>query len=112
MTGARDPDSSVSRSAVVPGRDYRIAANAAWRAVEDHIFAITPDNRQHELSGDVEVVIWHALASGPTNLDALVGSLSESFDVSPDDVRADLIAFLGSLLAAQLIEEVAVPAAL
>jgi Coenzyme PQQ synthesis protein D (PqqD) len=85
---------------------FRIAPNAAWRAVEDHIFAITPDNRQHELSGEVEVVVWHALAAGPTTLESLVGSLSESFEVSSEDVRADLVDFLGSLRAAHLIEEV------
>lgn len=106
MTGASDDSARApSAQSASPGGAFRIAPNAAWRAVEDHIFAVTPDNRQHELSGEVEVVIWHALAAGPATLDALVADLSETFDVSPDDVRVDLIEFLASLRAAQLIEE-------
>ncbi len=112
MTGTRTKDDrSAEHSGAAPERAFRIAGNAAWRAVEDHIFAITPDNRQHELSGDVEVVIWHTLAAGPTTLDTLALSLSESFDVSREDVRADLVVFIESLLSAHLIEEVAAPAA-
>ncbi len=86
---------------------YRIHRDLAWRAIDEHVFAITPDGRQHELAGDVERLVWQALESGPCSRDALLAAVLEGFDAEPtgpERVGSDLDVFLGDLLLAKVVE--------
>jgi len=62
--------------------------------VEGHIFIITPDNRQHELVGEVEGAIWAACDVGPRSLRDLLALVCTEFSVGPEQATVDLREFL------------------
>jgi hypothetical protein len=52
----------------------------------------------------VSKVIWEQLA-GETDLEMLVGAVTDTFDVSDREARADILEFLEQLRNLQLLEE-------
>ena len=82
---------------------YVLNAHVAWRDLDGHIFAVTPDNRQHELSGAVEYAVWNALADNSLTLTELVHSVTQAFDVDMQTATTDLQAFLRECVAANLV---------
>ncbi len=82
---------------------YRPHPNAAWRSLGDRVVAITPDNRQHELEGEVEVLVWRELAAGARDLDQLTAAVVRAFDIGEAEARADLRDFLEELVGAGLV---------
>ena len=82
---------------------FALNSQVAWRDLDGHIFAVTPDNRQHELSGAVEHAVWHALAGNELTLAELVESITASFEVEAAVAASDLHEFLAACLAADLV---------
>lgn len=108
MTTSNMTTNSPSGRAEAPNR-YEVHPNAAWRSVDDHIFVITPDNRQHELEGDVESVVWQACSQAPQSIDALVALVVERFEVDRELAVDDLTEFVSTLVVAGLLRPAAGP---
>ena len=53
---------------------------------------------------DVSEVIWHCLEQ-ETELDRIVTAVTDAFEVSGEEARADIVEFLDKLRKIQLIEE-------
>ena len=83
---------------------YTVHPNAAWRRVDDHVFVITPDNRQHELFGEVETVVWEACAAGPQSIPDLARLIVETFDVEGEAAMEDITEFVASMVEAGLLD--------
>ena len=83
---------------------YALNTQVAWRDLDGHIFAVTPDNRQHELSGGVEHTVWTSLDRKPRTLLELVAILTAEFDVEAAVAEADLRTFLTACIDAQLVD--------
>jgi len=77
----------------------------AYRAIDEHVFLITPDGRQHELAGTVEHCIWHQCELEPTSLENLLSKVVEQFDVAEEEARADITYFLNEMVAAGILSE-------
>ena len=84
---------------------YAPHKNAAWRAIDDHVFIITPDNRQHELAGEVETVVWHACVKAPQSVAELTRAVVEAFDVDPEVAEADITEGGSQLVEAEVLAE-------
>ena len=82
----------------------RIDPQVAWRDLDGHVFAVTPDNRQHELAGGVESLVWHCLVDAASSLEDLTRRITESFDVSVDVAGSDLLEFITGCLDAKLFQ--------
>ena len=82
---------------------FALNSQVAWRDLDGHIFAVTPDNRQHELSGAVEHAVWHELAENAMTLAELVAFITASFEVEATEATADLREFLDACLVADLV---------
>jgi hypothetical protein len=85
---------------------YEIDGSAAWRQVDDHVFVITTDSRQHELTGSVELFVWGQLACGPQDLESLVDGVCSTFIVDKKTANFDLVSFLTHLAAARIINDI------
>ena len=79
------------------------------RQVMDNIVAIPVGQSALRLNGmillnDVSKVIWDCLEQG-TNLESVVKAVTDAFDVSAEEARADILEFCGKLSKLQLLEE-------
>ena len=83
---------------------YALNTQVAWRDLDGHIFAVTPDNRQHELSGAVEHTVWTSLDKKPQTMLELIAILTAEFDVEAAVAEADLHTFLAACIEAQLVD--------
>lgn len=84
---------------------FMCRSDIAYRAIDEHVFLITPDGRQHELVGEVEHCIWRRCEQKPTSFHALLAEIVEDFDVDEEEARADLTHFLGEMIAAGILSE-------
>ncbi len=89
---------------------YSHHPDAAWRQVGGHVFCVTPDNVQHEMSGDVEQLVWSLCGAKPQTLDALVQAVKQAHPcdstgapVSAQRVTDDISEFLTQLTSAGLL---------
>ncbi|MFT5431130.1 MAG: hypothetical protein ACI9OJ_001809 [Myxococcota bacterium] len=85
---------------------YEIDGSAAWRQVDGHVFVITTDSRQHEVTGAVELFVWGQLALGPQDLKSLVDGVCSTFKVDKKTANFDLGSFMTHLAAAGIINEI------
>ena len=85
---------------------YVCRPEVAYRAIDGHVFLITPDGRQHELHGDVENTVWRLCETGESSLEEIVATITEEFDVSPADAAADLTKFLDELISAGIAHKI------
>ena len=85
----------------------RVHPQVAWRELDQHVFAVTPDNRQHELAGVVELCVWARLAQTSLSLSEVIDVVVTEFDVAHDVATSDLTEFLTECAEAQLVEVVA-----
>ena len=76
----------------------------AWRDLDGHVFAVTPDNRQHELAGGVESLVWHCLVDAASSVEDLTRRVTESFDVPAEVASSDLLEFVTGCLDAKLFQ--------
>lgn len=79
------------------------------RHVADNTVAVPVGQTALQLNGmimlnDVSNVIWECLVQG-TDLEGLVTAVTDSFEVSPEEARADIVEFLDKLRKLQLLEE-------
>ncbi len=82
----------------------RIDPQVAWRDLDGHVFAVTPDNRQHELAGGVESLVWHCLEDAASSVEDLTRRVTESFDVQAEVAGSDLLEFVTGCLDAKLFQ--------
>ena len=75
----------------------------AYRTIDEHVFLITPDGRQHELVGDVEHCIWRRCEQEPTSFRTLLSEIVEEFDVGEAEAQTDLTHFLSEMVAAGIL---------
>ncbi len=85
---------------------YAPHPDAAWRNVEGHVFIITPDSRQHELAGDVELFVWTLCDEKPHTEEELVQAVVSEFDIDVDTAAKDLETFLEQLIAGGVVTAV------
>jgi hypothetical protein len=78
---------------------YQPHPDAAWRTVDGHVFIITGDNRQHELAGEVECLVWTSCDQSPMTHPALVTLITETFAVDTETASRDLRQFIDVMLA-------------
>ena len=79
------------------------------RQVMDNIVAIPVGQTALRLNGmillnDVSKIIWNCLEQG-TNLESIVKAVTDAFEVSADEARADILEFCDRLRKLQLLEE-------
>ena len=79
--------------------------DVAYRAIDDHVFLITPNGRQHELVGAVEHCIWQRCEHEPTSFESLLANIVEQFDVDEREARADLTHFLNEMVDADILSK-------
>lgn len=82
---------------------YAIGPDVAYRVIDGHVFIITPDNRQHELAGGVELCVWRLCEAGPRTEYELVRAIMADFEVDAADAQADLRGFLGEMVQAGVL---------
>jgi|GEM_PF-6778359 hypothetical protein len=75
----------------------------AYRIIDEHVFLITPDGRQHELVGDVEHCIWRRCEQELTSFRTLLNEIVEEFDVGEAEAQTDLTHFLNEMVAAGIL---------
>lgn len=83
---------------------YAPHPDAAWRQVAGHVFVITPDNRQHELAGEVELLVWSLCGERPRTHSELVHAVTEAFSIDTETASSDLTGFLGDLVERRVAE--------
>ncbi len=99
MRGARN-DGLIARMKLSPDEPLHIVGKPLFRAVGDEVFILMPDSMVHWLKNATAKVVWdHLIASGdvgasPTELATL---LAQGFEVTAEQARADVLAFLGQL---------------
>ena len=79
------------------------------RKVMDNTVAIPVGQTALQLNGmillnEVSKVIWECLEQ-ETNLESIVTAVTDSFEVSSDEARADILEFCDKLRKLQLLEE-------
>jgi hypothetical protein len=79
------------------------------RQVVDEIVAVPVGETAVKLNGmlllnKVSLVIWNCLEQD-TTVDGIVKALTDAFEVSPEEAKADTLEFLEGLRAAGLLEE-------
>ena len=79
------------------------------RQVMDNIVAIPVGQTALRLNGmillnDVSKLIWDCLEQG-TTLESIVKAVTDTFEVSDDEARTDILEFCGKLSKLQLLEE-------
>ena len=79
------------------------------RQIMDNIVAIPVGETALQLNGmillnDVSQIIWNCLEQG-TNLESIVKAVTDAFEVSADEARADIVEFCDRLRKLQLLEE-------
>ena len=84
---------------------YACRPEIAYRAIDGHVFLITPDGRQHELHGDVENTVWRLCESGDSSFEEIVTTITEQFDVSRANAVVDLTKFLDELISAGIVRK-------
>jgi uncharacterized lipoprotein len=77
---------------------YQPHPDAAARSIDGHVFIITPDSRQHELSGEVEWLVWELCDSAPRTEAELLEAILQRFDVDQETAQKDLGSFLTHLV--------------
>lgn len=82
-----------------------IHPGAAWRVIDGHVFVITSDNRQHELSGEVELLVWRLCDGAPRTVADLAAAIVAEFDVTEAEASADLRKFVDELLEARVLTQ-------
>lgn len=82
---------------------YTIAADVAWRLVDNQVFAVTLDGNLHLVDSATGVLIWTALSNGTETLPELVEQIVDGFDVAPARATADLAEFLGALVSKRVL---------
>ena len=79
------------------------------RQVMDNTVAIPVGQTALRLNGmillnDVSKLIWQCLEQG-TDIERTVAAVTEAFEVSPQEARADILEFWDKLRALQLLDE-------
>ena len=79
------------------------------RQVMDCVAAIPVGSTALQLNGmillnDVSKVIWESLSMG-SSLEEITAAVTDHFEVSPEEAKADILEFVDKLRAAQLLDE-------
>ena len=82
---------------------YAPHPNAAYRVIDDHVFIITSVIHQHELVGDVELLVWHLVSQNECSLKELLDAVLERFDVDQKTANEDLRRFLEEMVQAGVL---------
>lgn len=73
-----------------------------WRAAPGHLVVATVDGDVHQAHGAAPE-IWNRIAR-PVPIGELVEALAASYELDAEQIRTDVIGFLGGLVAAGLLE--------
>ena len=84
---------------------YQQKADIAWRRIDDAVVLIDPDNQMIRQANEVAGEIWVCL-SQPSTVDDVVAHVRDQFEVSEDDARTHVRAFLDALMERGLIEAI------
>ncbi len=79
---------------------------AAYRNIDGHIFVITPDSRQHELHGAVELFLWQLCEEKPQSKNELITAVLDRFDVDESVASNDIEHFLSELTEAGVFKSI------
>lgn len=82
---------------------YQQKADIAWRRIDAAVVLIDPGNQMIRQANDVAGEIWICLAQ-PSTLDDVVAHVCGRFEVTEEDARTHVQAFLDALLERGLIE--------
>ena len=87
---------------ISPETRFAVNPQVAWRVLDGHVFAVTSDNRQHELTGVVEHHLWSHVADNGADVATLISTTLELFEVDEQTATADLREFIAACLDAGL----------
>ncbi len=89
--------------AAVDGTSYRLRTSGiTWRELDEQIVVLDLQESHYLAVTGAGAVVWKLLLDGVT-LDAMVGAVTEVFDVQPDVARTDLVGFLDDLRGRSLL---------
>ncbi len=91
------------RMAVVD-RQYTINPRALCRVIDDEAVALDLDAGQYYGLNAVATRIWELLSDG-RSVSSICDALEQEFEVAPDELRVDVEAFIGDLVASGLVLE-------
>lgn len=74
------------------------SSDVIWRVAPGFLVVATLDDEVHEAAGPAPE-IWRAIER-PISVGGLISSLAEAYALAPDQIRDDVITFLGELVAA------------
>lgn len=89
-------------AAVVSGVRFALHPQAAWRDVGGEVFVITDDRGFHRLRTPTASDLLRALAAGTGDPAALAAALTAKYQVDFGTARADVDAFLATLVAKRI----------
>ncbi len=104
----RQPDSS-KVTAGYDGRELqtlRLRSDIAFRVVSGEGFLVTADRAMHRVASASGVAILEALAARPQTRAELYAALVSRFRGAPEQIERDTDAFLTSLVARGVVEEI------
>ena len=84
-------------------KKYRPHPDAAYRVIDDHVFIITPDSRQHELNGEVELMVWRMCDEKSCTEEELLNAIVELFLIDRLQADSDLESFLSEMIIAGVL---------
>ena len=84
-------------------KKYRPHPDAAYRVIDDHVFIITPDSRQHELDGEVELMVWHMCEEKSCTEKELLNAIIRDFLIDRPKANSDLHGFLSEMILAGVL---------
>ncbi|HIA01046.1 MAG TPA: hypothetical protein EYN66_03930 [Myxococcales bacterium] len=84
-------------------KKYRPHPDAAYRVIDDHVFIITPDSRQHELNGEVELMVWRMCEEKSCTEEELLDAITRVFIIERLQANSDLNGFLSEMILAGVL---------
>ncbi len=84
-------------------KKYRPHPDAAYRVIDDHVFIITPDSRQHELNGEVELMVWRMCEEKSCTEKELSDAIANDFTIDRLQANSDLNGFLSEMILAGVL---------
>jgi hypothetical protein len=79
---------------------YKPHPDAAYRVIDKHVFIITPDSRQHELDGEVELLVWRMCEEKACTNDELLAAVLAKFEIDEGQANSELRFFLSEMVEA------------
>ncbi|MGH7442476.1 MAG: PqqD family protein [bacterium] len=82
---------------------YKHAERAAWRQVDKEAVILDLESSEYYSLNEVGVLIWEKLGAG-AEMDDIVESVCEDFDVDTAKAKKDVAALVGDLTKKKLLE--------